>query len=184
MSKSLLKVLDLSLFPAALMVVGKFIGLIVVTRIFDIPFTLAQLSQGLISARPEVPAEFVTTASTYSDLIMYVILAIGVVVVVVQATQFHDKHISPKLLLKLSNHNLMSLIKGSYEIYHSAAVWTLFIWVATVIVWINVLAGKTALWMGVVAITSSIIFCIALLQDVYSEIMHSKEDFGGKSALG
>lgn len=183
MNQSLIKLVDAALLPAALMVVSKFIGLVATIAIFKLPWTIQQVSTDLLSVRPAVFMEDLTTASTYSDLIMYLIMAIAFSVVIVQATHFHDTHIHPRLLVRLSNNNLLGLVKSSYDIYHSASMWLVFIWLTAGVVWIDIVLNKTLLWVGILTIIANIVFTSLLLQDVYREISISRRNLGKHQAF-
>lgn len=164
------------------MVVAKFFGIWLVTTVYQLPWTVQQAASEVI-LRPIVSSSDLVTISTYSDLILYFVMCIGMSWVLLQATHFHDTHISPQLLMKLSSNNLFGLIKSSYEIYHQAAVWTLFIWLASITIWINVALGKTVPWMGAITVIANVVFTIVLLHDVHREIDLSKRTLGQKEAL-
>lgn len=183
MSKSLINLIDLALLPAALMVVSKFLGLVLTINIFNLPWTLKEVPQTFFSIRPGLLSEDIITANSYSDLIMYLVLAIGFSFVLVQATHFHDSHIQPRLLMRLANNNLAGLVRSSFDIYHAAAIWTIFIWLANILIWINVVMGKTYTWIGVGSLIADVVFTVLLLQDVYKEIELSKRNLGKQEAF-
>lgn len=182
MVNSLIKLLDIALFPAALMTVAKFFGIWLVTTIYKLPWGVQQAATEII-LRPAVNSSDLITISTYSDLVMFLIMSLGMLWVLIQATYFHDTHISPQMLVKLTNNDLFGLIKSSYEIYHRAAIWTLFAWLAGVTIWVNVFSGKTELWVGVIALVANVVYTIFLLQDVYREINLSRRNFSTAQAF-
>ncbi len=183
MSHTLTKLIDIALIPAALLVIGKLVGLMLTINLFDLPWSLKELPGGILSVRPALMPDDVVTASSYSDLIMYLIIAIGFTFVLIQATHFHETHINPRLLIKLSSNNLTGLVKSSYDIYHTATIWLIFIWISCGIIWLNVLTGKTLSWVAIATLVANIIFTTILLQDVYREIETSKRNLGTKPAL-
>lgn len=183
MSHSLVKLIDIALLPAAVLVVGKVAGLVFAAAIFQLPWTLDQLPGSLFAVEPILASEDVITASTYSDLIMFMLIAIGFSAILVQATHFHDTHIKPSMLVRLSNNNLLGLVKSSFDIYHAAAVWLLFLWVTSGVVWINIALTRTEVWVGLVVVVASTILTTLLLQDVYKEIDLSRRSLGKQEAL-
>jgi hypothetical protein len=183
MSKSLVKLVDIALIPAALLVLGKFIGLVFVIQVFQLPWTLESVPDSLFSVQTVLQSEDVIIASTYSDLIAFIFVSIGFSFILIQATHFHESHITPNTLMKLSSNNLMGLVKSSFDLYHSAALWLIFVWLASGLVWINVLLSRTEAWVGIICTISVIIFTSILLQDVYKEINFGRKDLGGKNAL-
>lgn len=169
--------------PAALMVVGKVLGLLLTVNLFGLPWTVTQVQGTLNTIRPVVLASDLITANTYSDLAMFATLAIGFTFVLFQATHFHDTHISPRMLMRLSNHNLMGLMKSSFDIYHSASIWLIFLWVSFFVVVINTALGKTMLWVALATFVANAIFTTLLLQDVYKEIDLTRKTLGTQEAF-
>lgn len=178
MSKSLLKLLDNSIFPACIMVLGKLLGALLTIWIFNIPFTIRDYFNNFYSLRFVVNEENLTAVSSYSDLIMYIIVAIFFSFTIVRAVYLHSSHVKPTLITRLANSNLLKLIQSSYEIYHSATVWLIFMWLSNVLVLVNVFAGNTFLWIGIVITLTSIVLTAILLSDVYKEIENIKRKPG------
>ncbi len=183
MSKSLIKVIDIALLPAALMVVSKFIGLFLTATLFKIEVDVSSAAENILSIRPVVASVGLTVLSTYSDLIMYLLVASGFTFILVQATQFHDTHINPRLLVKLNKHNLTGLVQSSFRIYHSAAIWAVVLWITTCLIWINAISGASELWVAIASTVASIIFSTLMIQDVYREIELGQRQIGKKQAL-
>ena len=183
MSKTLINLIDISLVPAALMVVGKLIGLLITINVFALPWTVQEIPGSFFSIRPALLPDDVIIASAYSDLIMYMLIAAGFTLVLLQATHFHETHIQPKLLVKLANNNLLGLVRSSFDIYHYAAIWTIFLWLTQILIWVDIASGKTYLWIGIGSLVANVIFTSLLLQDVYREIELSRRDLGSKEAL-
>lgn len=176
MTRSLVKLVDYSLLPAAVLVVGKFLGLYLTIQIFSLNWGIRNIPNSLFSVRPVFYPQDVLIASTYSDLFMYLLVMIGFSVVLVQAVIFHNSHISPIMLSRLANHNLIGLVKGSFEIYHKAAMWGVFLWVANGLILLNVLSNKTEAWVFIFSAATSIILNIVMLRDVANEIELSKKN--------
>lgn len=179
MSKSLLKLLDNSIFPACIMILGKLLGVIATLWLLNIPFTVRDYFSNIYSLRFIVQEENIKVITSYSDLTMYLILAIFFSLTIVKAIFLHSSHIKPSLMTKLANSNLLKLVQSSYEIYHSASIWLIFMWVSNVIVVGNVLAGNTYAWIGVLCTVVSILLTSILLQDVYREIENIKHKPSG-----
>lgn len=185
MNSSVIKLVDAALLPAAIMVLGKFLGMILVLWIFQIPWTLEQASQnvGMFGITPGIEAADVITASTYSDIFLYTIMAVGFSLVLFRVTVLSTHRITPKMLVRLSNANLLGLVKSSYDLYHQASVWTLFLWVTALTIIVNVALGKTEPWVALAAIAANILFTSLILQDVYKEIEGGRKNLGKHSAF-
>ncbi|MFS8131183.1 MAG: hypothetical protein ACMG57_04345 [Candidatus Dojkabacteria bacterium] len=170
MSKSIITLLDKALLPAAVMIFGKFIGVAITLRLFNLPWTVGQVANSVFSNGNIIRAEDLKTVISYSDLIMFTIVALGMSLILFRAVYLHNSHIKPALVARLANYNLLSLIRDSYDVYHSAAVWIIFTWVANTIVVINALSGQSFTWIAAVATFISIIATLVLFQDIYKEI--------------
>ena len=175
MSKSLIKLIDYSLLPAALLVVGKFMVLYLTINIFSLDWGIKTIPNSLFSVRPIFYSEDVIIASTYSDVIMFLFIVTGFSFVLIQALVFHNSHVSPKILAKLASHNLLGLIKNTFEIYHKAAIWTLFVWISNFLILINVLTGKTGSWVLIFSLACTILLTVFLIRDTTNEIEISKK---------
>ncbi len=183
MNKTLVTIVDRALLPAALFVVGKFVGLIITVNVFSLPWTVQEIPESFFTIRPALLSDDLIVANSYSDLIMFLLLALGFSLILIQAAFFHNSHIHPRLLVKLANNNLLGLIKSSFDLYHNAVIWLLFNWLAVFTIIINVLTQKTYLWIGGVSLITAIVFTVTLLQDVYREIEISKRNLGKQMAF-
>jgi hypothetical protein len=178
MSKSLIKLVDNALLPAAVMILGKFLGVVLTIRFFNIPSSIERNVNSIASFSTTLRAEDVQLVTSYSDLIMFSSVALLFIFVIFKAVYFHSSHIKPVLVTRLLNKNLFHLIQNSYEIYHSAVVWLLFSWLASVLTLINVIAGQTYAWIGIAAVFCNIVLTAVLLQDVFREIENIKHNPG------
>jgi hypothetical protein len=176
MSKSLVKLVDYALLPAALLVASKFIGLFITTAIFDLSWGIENVPDSIFSVRPIFFAEDILIASTYSDLIMFIIMMIGFSFILIQAVIFHNSHISPQMLSKLAGYNLLGLVKNTFEVYHKAAIWTIFFWISNIVIFANVALRKTEAWVLIFSLLISVVLTVFLLRDVAQEIEISKKE--------
>lgn len=178
MSKSLVTLLDNSIFPASVMVVSKFLGVILAIEFFNIQWSIKDYASSIFSIGTIVRPEDLATVTSYSDIIMLTALVLFFSFAVVRAVFFHSTHVRPTLLLKLATNNLLNLVRDSYEIYHNATIWLVFLLIADVLVWINVALGRTYLWIGIVGAISTIVLGVILAHDVYTEVQNIKNHPG------
>ena len=178
MSKSFIKLLDNALLPASLMLVSKFVGIFLVIRAFNLDWLVQQTPNNFLSFQTVLSAQDVVLVTSYSDLVMFAIVALGFTVNILRAIFLHNSHISPQLLNKLASKNLLSLIKNSYEIYHAASVWLFFLWICQAIVLTNALNNSIYSWVGMMTLLISILLTIVFFQDVYKEIEYAKQHPG------
>ncbi|HEC66575.1 MAG TPA: hypothetical protein ENI23_14965 [bacterium] len=175
MSKSLIKLIDSSLLPAAIMILGKVVGIFLTARIFNLEWALQSSSNNFISIRPVFEAADIVTVTTFSDLIMFSFLLVGLSFSLFIALYFRSSNIDPKIVAKLATNNLLNLIKDSFDIYLGGSMWIVFSWIANITIFINVMLNKTQLWVIVLTLVSSIAFTVLLFRDVVKEIEVSRK---------
>lgn len=144
--------------------------------VFNLPWGIKDYAGSLFTIQTVVREQDLQLVTTYSDLLMLIFVATGLTVVIIRSVYLHESHINPMIVSRLANFNLLSLIKSSYEIYHKATIWTIFNILATVLILINVIAGRSAVWVGIIGVTATIILVVILLQDVYKEIENVRRE--------
>lgn len=183
MSNSLIKLIDSSLLPASFMIAGKFFGLMIAIRITASSFSVSDFAANQFLKYTLVPTDQLVAVSTYSDIVLLLIMSVGVAWQLFSAVFLHQSHISPKLLSRLVDRNWTNLIKGSYNLYHAATMWVAYFWVTTITIVLNALLGKTNQVVALIAIIFAIGFTAVLLRDVYEEIKMRLGKFGKLEAL-
>lgn len=182
MSNSLVKIIDSSLLPAVLLVFAKFFGVYFAAKLFGVDLGIAEDSN-LFNLTPLVPHEQLQLISSYSDLIMFILIASGFLVVLIRAVYLHDSHINIKTIRQLTDLNLLDLIRSSYELYHNAVTWFLFNWIAVALILINYLLGKTYAWIFYAAFLFTIALTLALFRDILKELELTKKRLLKNSTL-
>jgi hypothetical protein len=170
MSNSLIKLIELSLLPAAILILGKFVGIYLTASLFGLELGFRQTDSVFTSLQPVTSVSAVATLSSYSDLFMFVFVSIGFLVTLVFALYFHDTHFDAGTFAKLVKVNLVSLLRSSYQIYHASVVWLIFTWLSNLVVLFNVVAGSTESWILAVTIVSSLVMTTMLYRDFEKEV--------------
>ncbi|MCA9380759.1 hypothetical protein KC678_00650 [Candidatus Dojkabacteria bacterium] len=170
MSKSFVKLVDYAVFPALLMLLGKFGGIAIISGLLGYNLKFSQYANSVLSLNGIVPKEDLIKITVFSDLIAYLVIAVIVLVAVVRALYFHDSHIKPRLSAKLVQNNMMGLIRNSYSIYYSAIVSLTFLWIMTFIIIINWLINKeyilTLLFSVVISTTLTLIIYVDIRREI------------------
>ncbi len=175
MSKSLIKLVDSSLLPASILIIGKVVGIYLVARIFNLEWALQNSADSFFSLRPVFAEKDVLTVSSYSDLIMLLFVLLGMSFSLFRALYLHSSHIDPRFVAKLATNNLLNLIKDSFDVYHEASMWLVFTWIATFTIFLNVLMEKTYIWIFALGLISCFAFTLILIRDVGKEIELSRK---------
>lgn len=174
MSNSLIKLIELSLLPAAVLILGKFLGIYLTASLFGLELGFRQTDSVFTSLQPVTSVAGVATLSTYSDLFMFVFVSVGFLITLVFALYFHDTHFEANTFAKLVKINLVSLLRSSYQVYHAGVVWLIFTWLCNLVILFNVIAGSTEGWILAVTVVSSLILTAMLYRDFEKEIELAK----------
>lgn len=171
-AQSIIKLLDEALIPAVAIIVAKMVGLFAVVSIMNLDFTVKNAD--LLWVLPRVSfanlADY-TVAESFSNLAMFVVVALGTVFVLLRAHFFHASHIHPNLHARLVALNLESLIAPSYHLYHQAVIWLIFLWLTTGFLLIStVLLHITHPLISAVAFIIAVNFTWIFAIDVEKEI--------------
>jgi hypothetical protein len=176
MRKTLLKLIEYSILPAILLFVGKLLGLYIIASLFGVPIDWQAEDKSLLFFSTSVAKENLMLVSTYSDLFMFTQMSLGMSFILIQAIYLHDSHISNLTISQLAKLNLLSLIRSSFELYHSGVIWLGFLWLGCILVAINYFQGISQLWVLLISLLFSISFSIIFFRDLFSEIELSKQN--------
>ncbi len=177
MSRQLVKLIDASLIPAAVMICGKVLGLWFSNTVFNLNWGILTDPNNFFSVRiVYATVEEQITAASYSNLIMFLCVFGGMSIVLARALFFSSSKISPSMVAKLATNNLLNLMKDSFEIYYQASVWLLMLWLSSFAIGINVLLGRSYTWTIVVCGICTVFATLILLRDTAKEIQLARKD--------
>ncbi len=170
-AKSLIKLIDEAIFPAFALIIAKTLGIFLSGYFLDLPFTIAQGQ--VLYVLPAVHFTRVQdyiTAENYSNLAMFLTVAVGTIIVLVKAHFLHESHIHPTLQAKLVSLNLERLIAPSYHLYHQAAIWLTFLWLTVAFLIISTLLKVTYPQITIIATVVAANFSWVFAVDIEKEI--------------
>jgi len=170
MSKSLISLIEYSLIPAALLIIGKLVGIFVAIKLYNIPLTTKEYANQLFSTVGVATYSDLVHITSFSDIIMYLSVATYFSIILFRAIYFHDSHVKPSLVAKLATHNLLKLIQTSYQIYHKAFISIVFVLIANALIILNVFQNTTHVWIALISGIFTISLMLGLLYDVYREV--------------
>ncbi|MDP2632151.1 MAG: hypothetical protein Q8P25_00310 [Candidatus Curtissbacteria bacterium] len=170
-AKSIIKLIDEAIIPAVALIVGKMLGLFIVSYFLHLPFTVK--NNEILWILPKVSfnnlADYVK-AENYSNLTMFAVAALGTLFVIIRAHFFHESHIKPKLHAKLVSMNLDSLVAPSYHLYHQAAIWLTFLWLTVIFLAISTFLKITYPQISVTAFIVAANFSWVFAMDIEKEV--------------
>lgn len=168
-SKTLIKLIDYSIFPAFLIIAAKILGIIFFAKYFGSNFQVSGLKMIF-----DNPIDFIAINS-YSSLIMFAAVIGGLVWVVVKAHVFHDTHITPMLSSRLFSMNMEDIIHTTEVLFSQAFVWLSYAWITTIIFGLHAYFELSYWWIFWGAFGISILATAALAVDMEREISADRE---------
>lgn len=168
-SKTLLKLIDEAIVPALLIVGTKLGSVFILSGILNITWDFKTLS--ITSAVSE--ADFIALNS-YSNLIMFLCITIGLLWVVVKSHILHDTHITPTLAAKLVSLKLESFISTTAHIYHQALIWWLYTVLITFLISLQTYYGLVYSWVTYVSVVAAISSTWLIVLDIERESVLAK----------
>lgn len=171
MSKLLKKILSASILPAALMIVSKVVGMILVNWIFDLGWSIQSDTGSLFSVQIVYPSpDSALKCNSLSNLFMFVMLFGGTAVTIFQGYFLHTSHQNPKVLIKLVQFDFLIWLSDSPSIFPHMATWTTFLWISTIIIVAQTLQSNSYPWISLFSIVTSIILTWLAIRDFEREI--------------
>jgi len=174
MSKSLLYLIKLSVIPIIALIAGKLIGVFLAGQFLGVSVVWS-FSSPASFLTPSVPGADAVNVTTFANLFMYGCLAVGMSIILIQSSFFHDSHIDVNAVSKLANYNLVHLIKSSYQLYHWGFIWTVYLLLGNIVILIDAVTAKTDYWVLIVTGIFSFCSIMILVKDVYNEIDTAKK---------
>ncbi len=165
LSKTLIKLIDYAVFPAVIVVTSKVIGAVVLLGKFDVGYEANGLSLVFKNA------ESFIAVNSYSSLIMFLSILVGLGWVILKAHVFHDTHITPVLSARLVDLELEELINDTKTIFSQAFIWLTYAWLTTAIMGIQAYFGMTYTWLFYFSLAISILVTALLAYDVERELV-------------
>lgn len=169
MTRTLAKLLDESIVPAAIIILGKVLGLVLANIVNAIPYSIQPGGSILPWTVVYSSAAEATTANTFSNFVMFLVVLAGFSVVLFRAHFLHSTHIPPRLRGKLARLKLENFIADTFEIYHQALVWLSFLWLTNLIIFIYALGGGS-ISLGIIAFLLSFAATYIYTKDIEIEL--------------
>lgn len=166
-AKTITKLIDEAILPALLLIVAKVFGILLAAYFLKLNYTVA------ISIFPKVSFNSLAgykLAENYSNLAMFMTVAVGMLIILVRAHYLHDTHIKPKMQQKLAKANLENIIITSYSLYHKATIWLTFLWLTVAFLLISTALKITYPPITIVAVIVALNFSWIMAKDVQNEI--------------
>ena len=176
MSKTLIKILDEAVFPAALLIAAKILGIVVLNVGFKLDWSVTSVANSFFSTRIEYSGSDAVMVASYSNLLMYIAVFAGVAIILSKMFYLNPNHATPQLVLKLARADMLHWIRSAFELYHQAFVWFLFLVITTIFIFLNYLNGDTYDWIAWVVLVITIFTLWILIKVVDRDLHHDVQN--------
>ncbi len=179
MSKLLKKFLQIVIFPAALLVVSKLLGLYFAITYFNLDFFLDTEPEEIYSLQIYFTNQGDTLlANSVSNLMMFCAIAAVSIYFLIKYRLSLLASYNPRTLVKLNNINLLSWVHKKGNTFLRVFVWIMFLWVASITIIADTLAQNSFPFISILTFIVSIISTWVLIRtfEIEGEIIypHSK----------
>ena len=170
MSKLLIKMLKISLLPAATMVVAKVVGLTIAVNLFNIQIFIDNEVQKFFSVQilSPIPSDTLLLNS-FSNLFLLVVMTSVNAYLLVKYVLYVKTEGNPKTIVKLTKLNLLKWVTDKQTVFLKIFVWILFLLAACAIIITSALQGETYSWIGFTALFITIFFMWGLIRAFETE---------------
>lgn len=171
MSKLLKKILRAAVFPASLMIVSKVAGIYLLTKLKDLEWAIQTNIGNIFSVKVVYPDfETALAVNSFSNLIMYAAILIGVGILLFQAYFLHNSHQDPKVLVKLIQFDFILWLIETKTLFPKLSVWLAFLWTATILILTQAIQSETHAWVAYIALPITIISTWLAARDFEREV--------------
>ncbi|HRN86351.1 MAG TPA: hypothetical protein PKU78_05205 [Candidatus Dojkabacteria bacterium] len=168
-----MKVTNLPITPIVAIIISKLLGIIFASIVFGISFEfngiLSLFGLGNLDNQTDM-----ILLSSYSDLFMFTIISLILVISLMMHSKNEKKQISKEDLDKYLTSNQKNTILVANKLYGSALYWLISIWLTNLYVLFNTLTGKTYLWIYLLVLMLTVSLTLYFYYDLKREIHLAK----------
>lgn len=173
MSASFIRIVDFSLLPFSLVILGKLVGVYLVISSLGLDWGVADFTNSVITASPIVFGENVAVVASYSNLLMFALIAIGLGIQVAKIRLSDLSGDAYNRLRRLLASRLLTPFEGARLIYTRISVWLVYCWTLVFFIGLDAVLGRTYGWIALLSIVTAVFFTAIILWDIQLEIRKS-----------
>ncbi|MBI2357217.1 hypothetical protein HYV12_04170 [Candidatus Dojkabacteria bacterium] len=170
MSKLLKRALKLSILPASLMVVGKFLSVFILIALYSLQFSIESSSSSLFSIQIFLQTqEQVLNVNSISNLITFLLIALPTLYIIARKTFMQSARENPRTIVKLTRLNILKWVTSDKTPILQITIWTMFLWIISGVCIASSMSGNTYMWIGVLSGISSILAAWGMVRTFETE---------------
>lgn len=164
-SNKLLRIVDYSLLPAALAILAKLFGTFFVLNSLGVDWGVAEFPNNLFSVAPIVYGKDLQTVATYSNLLLFTVLALGLGLQLLSLVWQRKPLHSTVIFRLLSETGMWKLLRFGANEFVRVYVWFIFLWLVQFFILLDVLWQRSAAWLLVLSALVTFSLTSVLLQE-------------------
>lgn len=166
-STTLIKLVDLSVIPAAILIFSKVVGIVVLNAAWNLSWDVHAFSNAFFGLKLTYDSyDQMVAVISYSNLFMHIAALTGAVIALLKLFYIHPKHIKPSVVLKLAKKDKLHYIQSTFHLYTEALVWCAFLLVSDMLILLNYMQGLTYDWVLGIGVISTLFIVFILVRSV------------------
>jgi len=170
MSRILKRALKIAIFPASLIVAGKFVAVFTVIAVKQLEFTIENMTDGFFSIQiflEDDPSALMV--NSYSNLTLLLLIAIPTYYMLTKKILLNNVEGNPRTIVKLTKLNMLKWITKDSTAILSITIWTIYLWIVAGICISSTLQYETYSWIAVCAGITALISSWGLIKTYEKE---------------
>lgn len=152
MSKLLRRALKITVWPAMLMIAGKFLGILGISSIYDLGYHIDNQIDGIFSVQICYDDSATTLfVNSISDFIMILLLALPTIYLITKNILYQNTFQNPRTIIKMTHLNILKWVTKKDTSFLSIFIWSSFLLVASSIVVVHTIQNSTYTWTGILS---------------------------------
>lgn len=169
MNDRLVKLIDYSLLPFSLTILGKTVGLYVVLTMMGIDWGVGDFPNSFVSVTPVVYGKDLQTVATYSNLFMFVVLFVGFSFYLIVANLRRKNLFNSRLLRIVTQANFVNVFQRGEFLYTRIFVWFTYLWLVTFYILVDAVVGRSSGLLAVFVLFLSTLASASIISDFFKE---------------
>lgn len=166
------ELVDIAIMPAALLICAKAVGMAILNAVLGLNWSIQTIANAVFSIRTVYPSSNdALLVSSYTNLFMFICVMAGCMMITSKSMLFHHRKASPHFVLKLAKYDLLHLLKNSFHIYKEAFVWSVFLILTTVYIFLSFVFNQTYAWVAGLSVMFCITFLWIMIQNIEEDIL-------------
>ena len=171
-SKTLIKLIDLSVVPASLIIFVKIISLLILNAALNLSWNVATFSDAFFGIHlTYISQDDLNLVVSYSNLFMHIAALVGTALAISKLFYLHPHHVRPSVVLTLAKKDKLHYINSAFHLYYESIVWGIFLLVSDALIVFDYMQGITYSWVLFFAAVSTLTVLFIIVRSIDRDIL-------------